>query len=122
MDLAWATTDDILNELRLRQMRFVFAGIENSNDPRCSRVFCAGQGMGREDLLELTRELRALLLRDGADAAVSESEAEGISTGWIDLGWVEAGDLDPQLELALEGLGPGDVVRGFRIAGCLEYS
>jgi hypothetical protein len=60
MDLALATTDDILNELQVRQMRFVFAGVENSNDPHGSRVFCAGQGMGRQDLLRLIRELRVL--------------------------------------------------------------
>ena len=61
MDLELATTDDILAELRRLQMRFVFAGIENSNDARCSHIFCAGQGMSRHDLLQLIRQLRGLV-------------------------------------------------------------
>ena len=71
MDLELATTEDILSEFHRRQMRFVFAGVENSNDIRCSRVFCAGLGQRRQDLLPLIRKLHYLLrAADDAESAV----------------------------------------------------
>jgi hypothetical protein len=69
MDLELATTEDILDELRRRQMRFVFAGVENTNDTRCARVFCAGLGTGRQDLLRLIRQLH-FLFQSTDDAAL----------------------------------------------------
>jgi len=71
MDLELATTEDILSELHRRQMRFVFAGVENSNDVRCSRVFCAGLGKGRQELLPLIRQLHFLFrAADDAESAM----------------------------------------------------
>jgi hypothetical protein len=64
VELALATTDDILEQLRGRGMRFVFAGIENSNRPHGARIYCAGQGMNRQDLLHLVRELHVLFQVD----------------------------------------------------------
>lgn len=74
MDLQLATTDDILNELHQRRMRFVFAGVENTNDPGSARVFCAGQGPCREDLLSLLQQLQ-LLFQAGSDSDINDSGA-----------------------------------------------
>lgn len=57
----------------------------------------------------LGAELRSNILAGEADEAVATYEQDGLTTGWIDLGWVEVGDLDPQLEAALADLGPGSV-------------
>jgi peptidyl-prolyl cis-trans isomerase SurA len=58
---------------------------------------------------ELARELRSKILEGEGDETIATHEEQGLTTGWIDLGWVEVGDLDPQLEDALEGLEVGAV-------------
>jgi len=43
------------------------------------------------------------------DAEVERQSEQGLVTEWIDLGWVQPGDLDPQLERAMESLDAGRV-------------
>jgi peptidyl-prolyl cis-trans isomerase SurA len=62
-----------------------------------------------DERLRLATELRRLILAGEADEQIESYESEGATTGWIDLGWVNVGDLDPQLEEALNGLTPGGV-------------
>ena len=71
MELELATTDDIIAELRKRRMRFVFAGVENTNDARCAAVFSAGQARSRGDLLRMIRMVHDVFAKQ--DEA-SESE------------------------------------------------
>jgi parvulin-like peptidyl-prolyl isomerase len=68
-------------------------------------------GRSADDVEQSGRELRQAVLDGDADAAVAATEEAGISTGWIDLGWIEVGDLDEDLEAALADLSPGDVSR-----------
>ena len=60
MDLELATLSDIMLELRKRDLRFVFAGLEASNDPGHGQVMCAAQGASRQDLLRLIGQLHEL--------------------------------------------------------------
>ena len=62
-----------------------------------------------DERLRLATELRRLILAGEPDEQIESYESEGVTTGWIDLGWVNVGDLDPQLEEALNGLTPGSV-------------
>ena len=62
-----------------------------------------------DERLRLATELRRLILAGEADEQIESYENDGVTTGWIDLGWVNVGDLDPQLEEALNGLAPGSV-------------
>lgn len=52
----------------------------------------------------LAQELREAIVAGEVDQLLTETQADGRTTGWIDLGWVESGDLDPQLQAAIEGL------------------
>ncbi|MDH3254782.1 MAG: peptidyl-prolyl cis-trans isomerase [Acidobacteriota bacterium] len=76
---------------------------------RLREVVVLTSSQGAEDLERSAQELRQSILSDEADAVVARWEEDGRSTGWIDLGWVEVGDLDPQLEGALDELEAGDV-------------
>ncbi|MFQ5526570.1 MAG: peptidyl-prolyl cis-trans isomerase [Thermoanaerobaculia bacterium] len=63
---------------------------------------------------EVARQGLANALKDAieageAEATLLESESNGSTTGWIDLDWVEAGDLDPQLEASIADLEAGEV-------------
>ena len=53
MDLEFATTADIVKELRDRKMRFVMVGVENSNQDETNPVFLAGQAAGPEEMVKL---------------------------------------------------------------------
>ena len=55
MDLELATTDDILNELRQRGMRFVFIGEMNSNSDTGGPKIVAAQAVDRRDVGRLIR-------------------------------------------------------------------
>ena len=57
-----------------------------------------------EERAALAKELRDAIVAGEVDQLLAETQADGRSTGWIDLGWVESGDLDPQLQAAIEGL------------------
>jgi len=57
----------------------------------------------------------------------AEYAERGLTSTLIDLGWVEAGELDPDLEAALAGIGPGQVAEpvsgrgGLHILKLLEH-
>ncbi|GAF99486.1 unnamed protein product, partial [marine sediment metagenome] len=53
MELEFATTADIVRELRDRKMRFVLIGVENTNRDEDSPVFLAGQAGGPEEMVRL---------------------------------------------------------------------
>jgi parvulin-like peptidyl-prolyl isomerase len=76
---------------------------------RLREIVVLDGGRSPADVEQSARELRLALSEGDADAAVEAGEEEGISTGWIDLGWIEIGDLDPDLEAALADLSPGDL-------------
>jgi peptidyl-prolyl cis-trans isomerase SurA len=70
------------------------------------------------DSSSLSAEERRVLAGDIAarigEGTLSEAEVEqqserGLATEWIDLGWVQPGDLDPQLEAAMKSLTAGQV-------------
>lgn len=54
MDLELATLDDIIDELHRRDARFVFVGVEPSNEGR-EKIHTAAQG---NDVIEVRRLLR----------------------------------------------------------------
>ena len=53
MDLDIATTDDIIEELRRREISFLLVTVETSNSDRDMGVSIAGQGHSRRSLLRL---------------------------------------------------------------------
>ena len=55
MELELATTDDIVNELRKRKMRFVFIGEINTNIKESSPTMVASQAIDRKDVFRLIR-------------------------------------------------------------------
>jgi peptidyl-prolyl cis-trans isomerase SurA len=56
--------------------------------------------------LEIQAEIEAGRLFEELAAEYAE---RGLTSGLVDLGWVEAGELDADLEAAVAGLSPGDV-------------
>jgi parvulin-like peptidyl-prolyl isomerase len=63
-----------------------------------------------EDRQAIAGEIRdALLSGEGGDELVADYAEKGLTTPWIDIGWVESGDLDPQLEEAIWDLASGEV-------------
>lgn len=54
MDLELATTRDILEELRHRDMRFAFVGLPGRNGP-AEEIYFACQGCSERDLVVLLR-------------------------------------------------------------------
>lgn len=67
-------------------------------------IVLEASGSREEELAALAQELRAAIVAGEGDQLLAETQADGRTTGWIDLGWVEEGDLDRQLEEAIEGL------------------
>jgi peptidyl-prolyl cis-trans isomerase SurA len=60
----------------------------------------------RKDLARrLADELKAQSL---TDQEIEELSGRGLTTEWIDLGWVQPGDLDPQIEAAVHDLKAGE--------------
>jgi len=55
MDLELATTDDIINELRKRKLRFVFIGEINTNIKASIPTIVASQAVDRKDVFRLIR-------------------------------------------------------------------
>jgi ribosomal protein L18E len=55
MDLELATTDDIVNELRKRRMRFVFIGIVNRNSKEGDSSVVVAQATDRREAFRLTK-------------------------------------------------------------------
>ena len=74
-------------------------------------------GQAASELADRVRE--ALDLGTG-DELIAELESEGLSTGWIELGWVVAGDLDPQLEAAVQSLSVGETSEATEARGGLH--
>lgn len=62
-----------------------------------------------EAMAEIAQTLRSAIISGEGDDLIAELETAGKATGWIDLGWVVDGDLDPGLEAAIEGLSNGEV-------------
>lgn len=72
-------------------------------------IVLESSGASPEELMALAEELREAILSGAIEERLAETRADGSSTGWIELGWVESGDLDPQLQAAVEGLEVGAV-------------
>lgn len=72
-------------------------------------VVLESSGLAEAERLELAAALKASMEAGGAEASLLESQSVGTTTGWIELGWVEAGDLDSQLVAAIENLEAGGV-------------
>ena len=56
MDIELATTEDILEELHRREIRFAFVGLQNTN-LKHREVHYACQGATRDEMLKLIRML-----------------------------------------------------------------
>ncbi len=74
MELEFATTADIVRELRDRRMRFVLIGVENTNRDRESPVFLAGQAGGPEELVRLIELGRQALTTLDDDFTMNDGE------------------------------------------------
>ena len=62
-----------------------------------------------ESRAAIAEDIRKLLIAGGAAPdAVADYVEKGLTTGWVDIGWVEAGDLDPAIEEAIWHLGSGE--------------
>jgi len=55
MDLELATTEDIINELRQRKMRFVFIGEISTNIETSLPTIVASQAVDRKDVFRLIK-------------------------------------------------------------------
>lgn len=63
-----------------------------------------------EDREAIAGEIRERLESgEGGDELVAEYAEKGLTTPWVEVGWVEAGDLDEQLEEAIWDLQSGEV-------------
>ncbi len=63
-----------------------------------------------EDRASIAQDIRERLLAgEPAEEVVAEYADKGLTTSWIDLEWVEAGDLDPELEEAIWDLEAGQI-------------
>ena len=70
MDLRLATTEDIVNELLQRELRFAFVCIEDTNSRRDAAACFAGKGDNRWDVVRLLhagQETLERLNEDGGD-------------------------------------------------------
>ncbi len=77
MDLELATTDDIINELRKRRMRFVFIGETNTNIKASSPTMVASQAVDRKDVFRLIK-LGVEKFRGVNDDAIELDQEEGL--------------------------------------------
>ena len=66
MDLELATTEDMLMELRRRQVHFVYVGSQNTNAAQGEIVY-AYQGTSRRELACMLRLVFKRLFRQGSD-------------------------------------------------------
>jgi len=66
-------------------------------------------GLDEAALSDLAAKVREAMAAGEADQLLAEMQVDGLTTGWIDLGWVESGDLDPQLEAAIADVEAGGV-------------
>jgi len=84
-------------------------------------VVLESSGLNGDDLALLAEEIRQQLStgRD-IEEVVEPYREEGVSTGVVDLGWVEVGDLDQGLEEAVWGLEAGGVSPAVEARGGLH--
>ena len=73
-------------------------------------VIPSAEGQVDADLRQIAESIREQIEAGAALADIVEPlSAAGTTSNAVDLGWVEAGDLDPELEKAVWGLETGDV-------------
>lgn len=84
-------------------------------------VVLESSGLNDEDLALLAEEIRQQLStgRD-IEEVIAPYREEGVSTGVVDLGWVEVGDLNQDLEQAVWGLETGGVSPAVEARGGLH--
>ncbi len=107
-------TREVTDEIDLEEddLRRVYrAGLDRYQVPERFRVrelIVLEEGRDPEAVQALAEEIRAGLAagRDFAELA-EEHSAAGTTSGLVDLGWVSAGELDPNLEAAIRALEPG---------------
>ncbi|MCP4202136.1 MAG: hypothetical protein GY769_09395 [bacterium] len=83
-------------------------------------IVLESSGLDAAALSDVAKELREAIASGEVDELLAEREAAGSTTGWIDLGWVEAGDLDEQLEAAIVGVEAGGVTEPTAARGGLH--
>lgn len=107
-------TREVTDEIDLEEddLRRVYrAGLDRYQVPERFRVrelIVLEEGRDPAEVRALAEEIRAGLAagRDFAELA-EEHAAAGTTSGLVDLGWVSAGELDPDLEAAIRELEPG---------------
>jgi len=72
VELALATTEDIVTELNRRRIRFVLVAVEDTNTSRDDLMCVAGRGNSSDDLLELI---------EVGQAAITTIDDEGEEAG-----------------------------------------
>ena len=64
MDLEFATTDDIIEELRKRKLNFLLVAIKTTNSRRDAGISIAGQGRSQRSLLRLCQMAKIAFSRN----------------------------------------------------------
>jgi len=84
-------------------------------------VVLESSGLNDEDLALLAEEIRQQLSTGREiEEVIAPYREEGVSTGVVDLGWVEVGDLNQDLEEAVWGLDTGGVSPAVEARGGLH--
>jgi len=84
-------------------------------------VVLESSGLNDEDLALLAEEIRQQLSTGREiEEVIAPYREEGVSTGVVDLGWVEVGDLNQDLEEAVWGLDAGGVSPAVEARGGLH--
>lgn len=73
-------------------------------------VVLSSSGLPNEELTKVAEDIRQKVQAGGSLAEIVEPlAADGVSSSAVELGWVEVGDLDPELEEAVWSLQAGEV-------------
>jgi hypothetical protein len=67
MELELATTEDIVDELLRRQVRFAFVAVESTNSGRANFACCSGKGGSEEEVARLFDFGREIFQRHESD-------------------------------------------------------
>lgn len=120
-------TREVTDEIELEEddLRRVYrAGLDRYQVPERFRVrelIVLEEGRDLDEVRAIAEEIRAELAagRDFAELA-EEHSAAGTTSALVDLGWVSAGELDPNLEAAIRDLEPGSFSQPVQARGGLH--
>ncbi len=65
-------------------------------------IVLESSGLDEAALSDLGAKVKEAIAGGEPELFLAETQDDGLTTDWIDLGWVESGDLDPQLEAAIK--------------------